>query len=58
MCDWPILSGDRGTEPARSLEGWLDDGWPGEGIFPHAVVYGTGMGVHEGGFGGGSGHSG
>ena len=47
-----------GTGPARSLKGWLDDVWPGEGVFPHAVAYSSGMGVLAGGFGSGSGDGG
>ena len=49
---------EAGYVTARPLEGWLDDGWPGEGIFPHAVAYGTGMGICAGCLGGGSGDCG
>ena len=40
---------------ARPLEGWLDNGWPGKGIFPHTVAYCSGMCILAGGFGGGTG---
>ena len=49
---------EAGYETARPLEGWLDDGWPGEGVFPHAVAYGSGMRIFASGFGSGAGNSG
>ena len=36
----------------------MDDGWPGEGVFPHAVAYCTGVRVFARGFGGGTGDGG
>ena len=36
----------------------MDDGWPGEGIFPHTVAYCAGVGVSTCGFGGGAGDGG
>ena len=44
-----------GYRTARPLEGWLDNGWPGEGICPHAVAYCTGVCVLAGSFGSGTG---
>ena len=29
---------EAGYETARPLEGWLDNGWPGEGVFPHSIT--------------------
>ena len=49
---------EAGYITARPLEGWLDDGWPGEGVFPHTVAYGSGMCILAGGFGGGTGDGG
>jgi len=36
----------------------LDDGWPGKGVFPHAVAYCSGVRVLACGFGGGAGDGG
>ena len=49
---------EAGYITARPLEGWLDNGWPGEGVFPHTVAYGSGMCILAGGFGGGTGDGG
>ena len=49
---------EAGYITARPLEGWLDDGWPGEGVFPHTVAYGSGMCIFAGGFCGGAGDGG
>ena len=49
---------EAGYITARPLEGWLDDGWPGEGVFPHTVAYGSGMCILAGGFCGGAGDGG
>ena len=49
---------EAGYKTARPLEGWLDDGWPGEGIFPHAVAYCAGVGVFTSGLGSGAGDGG
>ena len=36
----------------------MDDGWPGEGVFPHAVAYCSGVRIFACGFGGGAGDGG
>ena len=49
---------EAGNTTARPLEGWLDNGWPGKGVFPHTVAYGSGTCILAGGFGGGTGDGG